>query len=253
MAARDKSSATGESQNAAKLARSYARLLQSRKQAAKAQRSQTAAQSKARAVETARGQRARQCRRGGRCGAREALDRGRDRGGIPPLRSAVSPEPKGELEHVNPFTLLVRRRAVGAGDRRRRQQGDAPRCSPQSTRRRRWLALGEERLRDAIKTIGLYRIKAKNVIALSRAADRRAWRRGAARRASARGAAGRRAQDRERRAQHGVRRADHRGRYARVPRRQPHRPGAGQDAAGGRAEARNAWCRRRSSCTRTTG
>jgi endonuclease-3 len=29
-------------------------------------------------------------------------------------------------------------------------------------------ALGEERLRDYIKTIGLYRNKAKNVIALSR-------------------------------------------------------------------------------------
>ncbi len=46
-----------------------------------------------------------------------------------------------------------------------------------------------------------------------------------------------RAQDRERRAQHGVRRADHGGRHAYLPHRQPHRLGARQGPAGGRAEA----------------
>ena len=42
-----------------------------------------------------------------------------------------------------------------------------PRCLRSPTRRRRWLALGEEHVRDLIKTIGLFRTKAKNVIALS--------------------------------------------------------------------------------------
>ena len=58
------------------------------------------------------------------------------------------------------------------------------RCSSGSRRREQMVALGEEGLRDAIKTIGLFNTKAKNVIALSRGADRRAWRRGARRRAT---------------------------------------------------------------------
>ena len=44
------------------------------------------------------------------------------------------------------------------------------------------LALGEERVRDFIRTIGLFNTKAKNVIALSRILVERAWRRGAAQR-----------------------------------------------------------------------
>ena len=44
---------------------------------------------------------------------------------------------------------------------------------------------------------------------------------------------GRRPQDRERGAQHRLRRTDHRGRHAYLPRRQPHRPGAGQGRARG--------------------
>ena len=45
------------------------------------------------------------------------------------------------------------------------------------------VALGEDRVRELIKTIGLFRTKAKNVIALSRQLIERARRRGAARRA----------------------------------------------------------------------
>ncbi len=78
----------------------------------------------------------------------------------------ASPEPKGELEHLNPFTLLVAvvlsAQATDAGvnkaTRALFQVADTP---------QKMLALGEERLRDYIKTIGLYRNKAKNVIALS--------------------------------------------------------------------------------------
>ena len=57
-------------------------------------------------------------------------------------------------------------------------------------------------------------------------------------------AAGRRAEDRQRRAQRRLRRADHRGRHPRLPRRQPHRAGAGRDAARGRGGARADRARR---------
>ena len=45
--------------------------------------------------------------------------------------------------------------------------GRLDRCSRRLTRLRRCWAFGEDRLREAIKTIGLYRNKAKNVVALS--------------------------------------------------------------------------------------
>ncbi len=81
--------------------------------------------------------------------------------------SVQRPEPKGELEHVNPFTLVVAvalsAQATDAGVNRATRAlfriADTP---------ARMLALGEEGVIAHIKTIGLYRNKAKNVIALSR-------------------------------------------------------------------------------------
>ncbi len=78
----------------------------------------------------------------------------------------ANPEPKGELEHLNPFTLLVAvvlsAQATDAGVNRATRALFAVADTPQ-----KMLALGEEKLRDYIKTIGLYRNKAKNVIGLS--------------------------------------------------------------------------------------
>jgi len=78
------------------------------------------------------------------------------------------PEPKGELESVNPFTLLVAvvlsAQATDAGVNRATRTLFALADTPA-----KMLALGEERLADAVKTIGLYRTKSKNVIALSEA------------------------------------------------------------------------------------
>ena len=78
----------------------------------------------------------------------------------------ANPEPRGELEHLNPFTLLVAvvlsAQATDAGVNRATRALFAVADTPQ-----KMLALGEEKLRDYIKTIGLYRTKAKNVIALS--------------------------------------------------------------------------------------
>lgn len=78
----------------------------------------------------------------------------------------ITPEPKGELEHLNPYTLLVAvvlsAQATDAGVNKATrplfQIADTP---------EKMLALGEDKVREAIRTIGLYRNKAKNVIALS--------------------------------------------------------------------------------------
>jgi len=79
---------------------------------------------------------------------------------------AANPEPRGELEHLNPFTLLVAvvlsAQATDAGVNKATRA-----LFPIADTPEKMLALGEERLREYIKTIGLYRTKARNVIALS--------------------------------------------------------------------------------------
>jgi endonuclease III len=79
---------------------------------------------------------------------------------------AVNPEPKGELDYRNPFTLLVAvvlsAQATDASVNKATPALFALADSPE-----RMLALGEDRLRDLIKSIGLYRTKAKHIIALS--------------------------------------------------------------------------------------
>jgi endonuclease-3 len=80
--------------------------------------------------------------------------------------SKANPEPKGELEHLNPYTLLVAvvlsAQATDAGvnkaTRKLFERADTP---------QKMIELGEEQVREHIKTIGLYRNKARNVIALS--------------------------------------------------------------------------------------
>ncbi|MCV9962091.1 endonuclease III [Pararhizobium sp. BT-229] len=80
--------------------------------------------------------------------------------------SIQRPEPKGELEHVNPFTLVVAvalsAQATDAGVNKATRALFAAADTPE-----KMVALGEETVREYIKTIGLYRNKAKNVIALS--------------------------------------------------------------------------------------
>ncbi|MFN3615306.1 MAG: endonuclease III [Rubrimonas sp.] len=80
---------------------------------------------------------------------------------------ALEPEPKGELEHVNAFTLLVAvalsAQATDKGVNRATRALFAVADTPG-----KMLALGEEGLIEHIKTIGLFRNKAKNVIRLSR-------------------------------------------------------------------------------------
>jgi len=76
------------------------------------------------------------------------------------------PEPKGELYHVNPYTLVVAvalsAQATDIGVNRATRKLFAIADTPQ-----KMLALGEEGIREHIKTIGLYRNKAKNIVLLS--------------------------------------------------------------------------------------
>jgi len=79
----------------------------------------------------------------------------------------LRPEPRGELEHVNPFTLVVAvalsAQATDVGVNRATKALFKLADTPQ-----KMLALGEDKVREHIKSIGLYRNKAKNVIALSK-------------------------------------------------------------------------------------
>lgn len=79
--------------------------------------------------------------------------------------SERDPEPKGELEHVNAFTLLVAvvlsAQATDAGVNKATRALFKKAKTPE-----KMLALGEDTVREMIKTIGLYRNKAKNVMIL---------------------------------------------------------------------------------------
>lgn len=82
--------------------------------------------------------------------------------------AADNPHPETELEYSNPFTLLVavvlsaQMTDVGVNKATRKLFAEAD--SPG-----KMLALGEEALRERLRTINFYNTKAKNVLALSRA------------------------------------------------------------------------------------
>jgi endonuclease III len=79
---------------------------------------------------------------------------------------AANPEPKGELQSVNDFTFLVAvvlsAQATDESVNKATRALFATAPTPEAM-----VALGEEQVRDLIKTIGLFRAKAKNVVALS--------------------------------------------------------------------------------------
>jgi endonuclease III len=81
--------------------------------------------------------------------------------------AATRPIPQTELEFINPFTLLVAvvlsAQATDTGVNKATPALFALADSPEKMR-----MLGEERLVELIRTIGLFRTKAKNVMALSR-------------------------------------------------------------------------------------
>jgi endonuclease-3 len=81
--------------------------------------------------------------------------------------AAALPEPKSELDYYNPYTLLVAvvlsAQATDAGVNKA-----TPALFKAADTPEKMVALGEGRVKEFIKTIGLFNTKAKNVIALSR-------------------------------------------------------------------------------------
>ena len=81
--------------------------------------------------------------------------------------AATRPIPQTELEFINPFTLLVAvvlsAQATDTGVNKATPALFALADTPE-----KMLVLGEERLTELIRTIGLFRTKAKNLMALSR-------------------------------------------------------------------------------------
>ena len=80
----------------------------------------------------------------------------------------VRPDPRTELEYVNPYTLLVAVVLSAQATDRGVNRATAPLFRIADTPAK-MLELGEEGVASYIKTIGLWRNKAKNVIALSKA------------------------------------------------------------------------------------
>ena len=80
---------------------------------------------------------------------------------------AQNPDPRGELHYINPYTLLVAvvlsAQATDVGVNKATGPLFAVADTPE-----KMVVLGEARVRDYIKTIGLFNGKAKNVIGLSR-------------------------------------------------------------------------------------
>jgi endonuclease-3 len=79
----------------------------------------------------------------------------------------ASPEPKTELRYTSPFTLLVAvvlsAQATDAGVNKA-----TPALFAQADTPAKMVKLGVERVTELVRTIGLFRTKAKNVVALSR-------------------------------------------------------------------------------------
>ncbi len=81
--------------------------------------------------------------------------------------AAADPDPRTELQYNNPYTLLVAVVLSAQATDKGVNKATAPLFATIDTPQK-MVVLGEDRLRDAIKTIGLFRTKAKNVIALSK-------------------------------------------------------------------------------------
>ena len=80
--------------------------------------------------------------------------------------AAANPDPRGELQYINPYTLLVAVVLSAQATDVSVNKATEPLFKVADTPQK-MLALGEARLKDYIRTIGLYNTKAKNIIRLS--------------------------------------------------------------------------------------
>jgi len=81
--------------------------------------------------------------------------------------AAANPNPRGELQYINPYTLLVAVVLSAQATDVSVNKATEPLFKVADTPQK-MLALGEARLKDSIRTIGLYNTKAKNIIKLSK-------------------------------------------------------------------------------------
>jgi endonuclease-3 len=81
--------------------------------------------------------------------------------------AAAEPEPATELHYVNPYTLVTAVALSAQATDKGVNKASTPLFARVSTPQA-MLDLGEEGLMEAIKTIGLYRTKARNVMAAAR-------------------------------------------------------------------------------------
>jgi endonuclease-3 len=79
----------------------------------------------------------------------------------------LDPAPQGELDWINPYTLLVAVALSAQATDASVNQATPPLFALADTPAK-MLALGEDRVREIIKTIGLFNTKARNVIAMAR-------------------------------------------------------------------------------------
>ena len=149
---------------------------------------------------------------------------------------AANPQPQTELEYTSVFELLtavlLSAQATDVGVNKATRRLFLVANTPQAI-----IDLGPERLEGYIKTIGLYRSKARHLMAtchilveqhggvVPRTCEALEQLPGVGRK------------NRQRGAERGLWPAHHGGGHAPVPRQQPHRPGAGQNAAGRRKAA----------------
>ena len=80
--------------------------------------------------------------------------------------AAANPNPRGELQYINPYTLLVAVVLSAQATDVSVNKATEPLFKVADTPQK-MLALGEARLKEYIRTIGLYNTKAKNIIRLS--------------------------------------------------------------------------------------
>jgi endonuclease-3 len=80
---------------------------------------------------------------------------------------AINPEPRGELDWTNPFTLLVAV-ALSAQATDKSVNKATPALFKAADTPQKMVKLGEDKVRHYIKTIGLFNSKAKNIVALSK-------------------------------------------------------------------------------------
>ncbi|MAH87574.1 MAG: endonuclease III [Kiloniella sp.] len=100
-------------------------------------------------------------------GARQRILRSEQIVAVFRIFAGIEPEPKGELDYVNAYTLLV---AVALSAQATDVSVNAATTAlfKQVTTPQQMLTLGEDRLKDFIKTIGLYNAKAANIIKAAR-------------------------------------------------------------------------------------